>query len=346
MRENPVLVKVNRGNWVENIHRGAFCVIDKNNNIIASVGNIEQEIFPHSAIKPIQALALFESGAVEKFSLSDKEIVLACSSHYGENHHIEVIEEFLRKIECSASDLECGTHIPYGKQTRDEYFLDRKIPKSVYCNSSGKHVAMLAIAKALGEKTENYLNPSYGVQRLVKSCTEMLVGYHLDDNSLEIDNCSMPTYAISLRSFALAFAKMSYGENLPSKIKKGAAIIFDTMVKYPDLLRAKEVMDSNIMRAFYGNLVIKAGNDGVIFGVLRDKNYGIAIKIDDGNMNVARVVIANLLSKLMKGNHEMQDKLLFLFGSEIIKNAARIETGKYLVVDSVFDELEGNLQDN
>jgi len=339
MDKNPILAKVSRGNWVENIYRGAFCIIDEDNNVIASVGNIEKEIFSHSAIKPIQALSLFGSGAVEKFSLTDEEIVLACSSHYGEYYHIEVIEEFLKKIDCSAFDLECGEHIPYGKQAKEEYFSSTQKSKVLYCNSSGKHVAMLAIAKVLGEETKNYLKSAHRVQKLIKSCTEMVIGKSLDDSYLAIDNCSMPTYAISLRLHALAFARMSSGKDLPSNFKKNATRIFDAMIKYPNLLRDDRAMDSAIMEAFNENLVIKAGNSGVFLGVLRDKNYGIALKIDCGNLNAAQFIMSQLLRRLIKNNCEIQDKLLVLFGAETIINASGIETGKYIVADGIFDEL-------
>ena len=41
-------------------------------------------VFPRSAVKPLQAMALVSSGAVEKFNLTSQEIALACASHGGE----------------------------------------------------------------------------------------------------------------------------------------------------------------------------------------------------------------------------------------------------------------------
>ena len=55
---NPILAELTRGNWVENRHRGAFVVVDAAGTIIASAGDIERPVFPRSAIKSMQALAI------------------------------------------------------------------------------------------------------------------------------------------------------------------------------------------------------------------------------------------------------------------------------------------------
>src|SRR4051812_34332153 len=80
---NPVLVEITRGPFVESIHRGALAVSDARGRLRMAVGDIERPIFPRSALKPIQAVPLVESGATEKFALSDEEMALACASHSG-----------------------------------------------------------------------------------------------------------------------------------------------------------------------------------------------------------------------------------------------------------------------
>ena len=74
---NPILAEVVRGNWVENRHRGAFVVTDAAGRIIASAGDIDRAVFPRSAIKSMQALAMVTSGAIDKFDLKDEELALA-----------------------------------------------------------------------------------------------------------------------------------------------------------------------------------------------------------------------------------------------------------------------------
>lgn len=71
-----LFVEVTRNNMVESQHFGAAVVCDYKGNIIERWGNIEQIIFPRSAIKPLLAINLIKSGANEFFNLSDKEIAL------------------------------------------------------------------------------------------------------------------------------------------------------------------------------------------------------------------------------------------------------------------------------
>ena len=95
MDANPILAEMTRGNWVENRHRGAFVVSDAHGNIIAAVGDIDRPVFPRSAVKSMQAMAIFTSGAFDKFHLSEEELALACASHQGESFHVSGVTSFL-----------------------------------------------------------------------------------------------------------------------------------------------------------------------------------------------------------------------------------------------------------
>src|SRR5690606_10260873 len=114
-------------------------------------------IFPRSAIKAIQALAMFRSGAVEKFGLTDEEIAIACASHNGEARHVDVVKGFLKKIGCSADDLECGAHPPTDRAAKKALQAKGEAPSALHNNCSGKHSGMLAVARALGVDTKGYV---------------------------------------------------------------------------------------------------------------------------------------------------------------------------------------------
>src|SRR3569623_3234465 len=105
MDDNPILAEMTRGNWVENRHRGAFVGSDAKGNIIASAGDIDRAIFPRSAVKSMQALALVSSGALYKFDLTDEELALACASHQVEDFHVAGLTSFLSHIGLGISDL-------------------------------------------------------------------------------------------------------------------------------------------------------------------------------------------------------------------------------------------------
>jgi L-asparaginase II len=114
---NPVLVHVTRGGIVESRHRGAFAVADAGGGLGTALGDIASPIFPRSAIKAFQALAMVEMAA-DRFGFTDAEIALACASHSGEPEHVRVARAMLAKLGLSEADLECGAHWPYDAEAQ------------------------------------------------------------------------------------------------------------------------------------------------------------------------------------------------------------------------------------
>ncbi|MFZ0372513.1 MAG: asparaginase, partial [Xanthobacteraceae bacterium] len=102
---NPVLVEVTRGPLVESRHRGAVAVSDAEGCSVLAVGDVAARVFPRSAIKALQAIALVESGAADRYGFSDEELALACASHSGEPAHVAGVERMLAKTGLDASAL-------------------------------------------------------------------------------------------------------------------------------------------------------------------------------------------------------------------------------------------------
>src|ERR1043166_8575458 len=109
---NPVLVEVMRGALVESRHHGAVAVVDADGATVLARGDVAQPVYPRSAVKPIQALPLIESGAAAKFGFGDQELALACASHGGEPAHVEVASRMLARAGLDGGALECGAHWP------------------------------------------------------------------------------------------------------------------------------------------------------------------------------------------------------------------------------------------
>src|ERR1041385_7161255 len=82
----PLIIDITRGrsdngdDFVESRHRCHVAVVKRDGSIAHRWGDIDQPIYGRSAIKPILALGLVESGAADAFQLSDAEIALACAS--------------------------------------------------------------------------------------------------------------------------------------------------------------------------------------------------------------------------------------------------------------------------
>jgi L-asparaginase II len=88
MAATPVAVEVWRGERVESRHRVRLCVADSDGRILLALGDVDEPVYPRSAVKPFQALALVESGAADAFAVDDSELALACASHGGEPEHV------------------------------------------------------------------------------------------------------------------------------------------------------------------------------------------------------------------------------------------------------------------
>ncbi len=93
---DPVLVEVTRGPVVESRHRCAIAVVDTEGRRVVAIGDVEQAIFPRSAIKALQALPLVESGAAKAYGFGLPELALACSSHGAERRQVATAQAMLR----------------------------------------------------------------------------------------------------------------------------------------------------------------------------------------------------------------------------------------------------------
>lgn len=135
----PLIVEVTRGNLVESRHRCAAAITDAEGGVVRHWGDIEQPIYGRSAIKPLLALGLVETGAAEAFGLGDAEIAFACASHDGEPRHISTLHAWLARVGLGVGDLECGPHLPFHEASARALIREGREPDAGYNNCSGKH---------------------------------------------------------------------------------------------------------------------------------------------------------------------------------------------------------------
>ncbi|HUV32016.1 MAG TPA: asparaginase [Devosiaceae bacterium] len=298
MTANPVLAEARRGGQVENLHRGAFCVAGADASVLASAGDIDRRIFPRSAVKSIQAMAVFRSGAVEKFKLGDEMLALACASHSGEARHVDGVRRFLAAIGLTEADLECGAHPPGNAEARRAWRASGAPPSAVFSNCSGKHAGMLAVASALGAPTAGYVRRDHPAQKLVRACVETVLEAPLADDFCGTDGCSIPTWGTPLRALAAGFARMATGQGMADADAAAARRIVGAATAHPFLVSGTDRLDTDAMTLFEGRLMLKGGAEGVYCGALRDTGTGFALKIDDGRMQAAEAIAAALIEAL------------------------------------------------
>jgi len=334
MDANPVLVEQTRGGFVENRHRGAFVIADAEGNVIAAGGDISRPVFPRSAIKSMQALAMVTSGAIDRFALSDEQLALACASHHGEDVHVSKVTGFLEHLGLSGANLECGAHPPINGKAREALRAAGQQPTALHNNCSGKHSGMLSVARALGVDPAGYVEREHPVQVAVRAAIETVIGTPLSVDRCGRDGCSIPTWAAPLSGFATGFAKMATGRGLPPELGSAAQRIFDAATAHPLLVAGTGHFDTLIMAAFSGRVMQKGGAEGVQCGAIRDKGWGYALKCDDGNMQASVVMVANLLLRHAAPDAE-QVAVLQRFARQVVKNVRGTEVGEMRAVEDI-----------
>ncbi len=295
---NPVLVEVSRGEMIENQHRGAAAVVDSDGKVVAAWGDIDGPVYARSAIKPLQALALIETGAAEKFRLGDAEIALACASHSGEPAHVETVERWLTQIGLGPEDLECGAHLPLNENAAAELLRAGATPSALHNNCSGKHAGFLTTAVHLGEPTRGYTRAEHPVQQRLQQLLQEMSGAELTGAPCGMDGCGIPVIGMALRAIATAMAQLAGPTRLPPRRVAAAERVRQAMAAAPEMVAGNGRFCTEVMRHTGHNALIKIGAEGVFTAALPRRKLGVALKIDDGASRAAEVAIGALMLAL------------------------------------------------
>ena len=294
---NPVLIEVTRGALVESIHRGAVAVAHANGKLRLSIGDIAQPVYPRSALKPVQAIPLAESGAADAFKLGDEEIALACASHSGEPMHTDRVSVWLKRIGCTADDLACGTHPVRYEPVAEAMIRAGQKPTRIHNNCSGKHTGFLTVAKHLGAPVKGYEKVEHPVQRAVVEALKDLAGME-GELPWGVDGCCAPNFALPLSNLARAMARIADPQGLSPKRAAAAKRILHAMMAHPELVAGTGRVCTALMHEGNGKLAVKTGAEGVYVAILPEMGLGIALKIDDGAGRAAEAAIAQMLLNL------------------------------------------------
>lgn len=293
---NPVLVEVTRGEIVESVHRGAVAIVDADGHVRAALGDIDATVYPRSSLKPIQALLLAETGAADQFDLSDEHIALACASHSGEAMHTRVVAEWLDRTGLSEADLACGPHPPRHEPTWQDMVSRGESPTRIHNNCSGKHAGFLTVARHWGVATVGYETIDHPVQQAVAATLRELS----DCGQLAwgVDGCAAPNFALPLKKFARALARMAANDTISPSRARAARRIVSAMMNHPELMSGTGRVCAQLIRSCSGKAVVKTGAEGMYAGIVPALGLGVAIKIDDGAGRAAEITIASVLRSL------------------------------------------------
>ena len=293
---NPILVEVTRGPLVESVHRGAIAVSDARGRLTFGAGDVESPIFPRSALKPVQAVPLVETGAADRFGLSQAELALACASHSGELQHTEPVAAWQARIGCSVGDLACGPQRPLHEPTATAMILKAERWTPLHNNCSGKHTGFMTLARGLGAPVAGYQKVDHPVQRHVETTLKEMADLS-GELPWGVDGCTVPNFALPLAALARAMAVIADPSSQSPARAAACARIVSAMSTHPELVAGTGRACTLLMRQAPG-IAVKTGAEGVYIGILPALGLGFALKIDDGAKRASETALAALLIAL------------------------------------------------
>jgi L-asparaginase II len=285
-------VEATRGDQVESLHRVSLAVTDADGRLVASAGNPDLVTFWRSAAKPFQAMPLVEDGAAAAFGFDDRHLALACASHSSEPRHRALAAEMLERAGVREADLACGPHPPISAQVAAEAARDGTPLTPLWSNCSGKHAGMLALAKFRGWPLAGYQLIDHQLQQRIRAEVARWSGVPEERQLLGVDGCTVVSFALPLRAMALAYARFATsGEPAARRLR-------DAMGDHPELIAGTDRVETDLGVAAKGLAIAKVGADGIYCVALPQARLGLALKVEDGDMDVAPVALLDALRQL------------------------------------------------
>ncbi len=273
-----ISVRLLREGIVESVHQVQAVVCDNRGRILSVAGDAEYPTFMRSALKPFQALAVTGSGILERYQLSDRDLAIMCSSHAAEIIHTRQAFNILWRADIEAESLQCP--IPSGKTSSLEH------------NCSGKHAGMLAVCRAHNWPLANYLERHHPLQKLILSKFAEILKMPPDEFIGVHDDCGAPVYLMSIAQMATLYAYLASGASLDLER------IVRAMTHHPELIAGTGKFDTQIMQLTQGEIVSKAGAEGIQCIGRVGEGMGLTIKSNDGSKRAKYAVAIHLLQQM------------------------------------------------
>lgn len=296
MSQGQVAIEVRRGGRVESRHRAHVCVADASGRVVQALGDVDEPVYPRSAVKPFQALLLVESGAADALGLGEAELALACASHGGEPMHVERVLAWLGRIGLDPSTLACGGHPPLHAASAEALLLAGRRHGREHDNCSGKHAGMLSVARHLGLPPAGYADPHGEIQTRILAAIADTAGLDAPPPA-GMDGCSLPTWALPLRGLATAAARLARPEGLAPARCRALQRISRAMRAFPELVAGTGRCCTGVMRAL-PEITVKTGAEGVYMASLHGPGLGLALKVEDGATRASEAALLACLDAL------------------------------------------------
>jgi L-asparaginase II len=276
----PVAV-TSRSGLDESVHSGAVVCLGPSGDVAYAAGDPSAVIYPRSANKPMQAVAMVRAG----LRLPPPLLAVVCASHDGTPVHVDAARAVLSSAGLDESALANTPDLPLDIASRDAVLRAGGGRASILQNCSGKHAGMLACCICNDWAADgSYLSTGHPLQEGITAVIEELAGEEVAH--IGVDGCGAPAHAFSLVGLARSFAAVA--------VARGE--VYSAMTGHPEMVGGARRDVTTLMRAIPG-LVAKDGAEGVFAAALPD-GRAVAVKIADGAGRAAPAVMLAALDRL------------------------------------------------
>ncbi|MFN2432154.1 MAG: asparaginase [Gemmatimonadota bacterium] len=295
---NAARVEVRRGGELETVHRVSIAVADGRGSLVASCGEPAQRTYWRSAAKPFQLLPFMASGGVAAYGFGARAVAVMAASHNGEAAHRAAAADILAAAGLGESHLLCGAHVPDNEAAWRELGRTGRAPTPLWNNCSGKHAGMLAHCRCRGWATTDYLSAEHPLQHDIAGAVARLTGERAEEIGLGIDGCGVPAFHLSLRGMATAYARLAGGEGAPEEWRDPLRSILEGMAAEPWFIAGTGRLCTRLAEVAGERVVAKVGAAGVYCAALRERGWGVALKVEDGSARAAGQALLEALAQL------------------------------------------------
>ena len=281
----PVAITTRSG-LDESVHFGAVVGLGPSGEIEFAVGDPNAIIYPRSANKPMQAVAMVRTG----LSLPPELLALTCASHDGTPMHIAGVRRILDAAGLGPEALGNTSGLPLDPAAAEAVLRAGGERSPLLMTCSGKHGSMLLTCVHNGwVHDSSYLDVDHPLQVILTNGIDELCDE--PHAHIGVDGCGAPAHAMSLAGLARAYRTIAIG---------GAGVagdeVYRAMTSHPEMVGGDTCQATPIMRHIPG-LMAKDGADGV-FGAALPDGRAVALKISDGADRARPAVLLAALQAL------------------------------------------------
>ena len=319
-------VEYKRSDLVESVHKVKVLVSNLDKKILINSGHNNNLIYPRSSIKIFQAIPFINVTLLNDFKINKKKIALSCSSHRGENFHINELREWTKKISINANKLQCGIHSPLNLKANEKLYRSNLTVDQLHNNCAGKHLAMITSCIINNYNIKNYLDFDHPHQIEIRKVFEKFSNKKIMRKQYGVDGCSAPQYSFKISDICNMLINLIKSYKDDFYYSNEVKILINSILQYPNYIGGTDSLDSRIMSISKNNIFCKGGAEGVfLFAHLKKDIVGV-IKIVDGNERAIPFFIFDLFKKF-KIMNKIELQKLNKYYSFHLNNHANISIG-------------------